>query len=56
MKHDPREAIRANKKINDFFYKGTAPVNVDEKINEDFYGEEPTHPTSFSATIHPLSM
>ncbi|MGG1686064.1 hypothetical protein [Pseudalkalibacillus sp. NRS-1564] len=36
-----RDTTQANKKINDSFYKGQAPVNVDEKINEDFYGEEP---------------
>ncbi|WP_166000023.1 hypothetical protein [Bacillus sp. Cs-700] len=47
MKQDPSESVRANKKINDSFYKGKAPVNVDEKINEDFYREEPTHPTSY---------
>lgn len=42
-----RKTTQANKKINDSFYKGLSPVNVDEKINEDFYGEEPAQPTSY---------
>ncbi|MBF0707293.1 hypothetical protein IQ283_11915 [Alkalihalobacillus hwajinpoensis] len=42
-----RETTQTNKKINDSFYKGQAPVTVDEKINEDFYGEEPAQPTSY---------